>query len=318
MKTITNIVATFCFVCQAGAQSVDPVRESSIRLGGAWDEAHGFARQVEMWRLDVDVNGDGSADLLVTRDVARDGKAGNIWDVYLAGDQGYRRLAQPICFRSDLFLLDSYEGTPAIYSYRPDNGKEGGIIASYVLGDQVRTVTIKKAEDVKGEAWMTKLTSEKSQNEEKVKKLILQRPLPELARMEALPQSNFVKRVAELWANGNKLEVYDIACRRLSLNTNDLPGLILKMNCELSSDGGTLPASSIERILDVGATIETLRFREIFSTARAELQQYRVLMSQKSDVGQGSSIGEGELKLVELLKALESDGYFEQGLTTYP
>lgn len=318
MKTIISITTIVCFACLARAQSADPVRESSIRLGGAWDEAHAYARQVEMWRLDADINGDGVADLLVTRDVARDGKAGNIWEIYLAGDNGYRRLPQSVSFRADLFSLDYYNGKPAIYSYRPDNGNKGSIIAAYVSGDQVRTVTIKQAEDVKGEAWMTRLTSEKSQNEEKVKKLILQRPLPEQARMEALPQSKFVKHVTELWANGNKLEVYDIACRRLSLNANDMPGLILKMNCELSSDGGTLPASTIERILDVGATIETLRFREIFSTASTELQQYRVLMSEKSDVGQGSSMGRGELIMVELLEALESDGYFEQGLTTYP
>ena len=80
-----------------------------------WDEARGYARQVEIWKLDVDINGDGVDDLLVTRDVAGNGRGGNIWEIYLAGEQGYRRLEETISFRADLFLWDFYEGLSLIH-----------------------------------------------------------------------------------------------------------------------------------------------------------------------------------------------------------
>ncbi len=316
MKTITNIAATFCLVCHAWAQSADPVRESGARLGGEWDEARGYARQVEIWKLDVDINGDGVDDLLVTRFVAGNGRGGNIWEIYLAGEQGYRRLEETISFRADLFLWDFYEGRPAVYSYWPESSRAGCITIAYVSGDQVRTSAIRWPEDARSEAWMERLMAENSRNGEKIEKVTLERPLPELVMLEGLPQSNFVKRVADLWASGKKLEVYDIACRRLSLNTNDMVGLILKMNYELSSEAGTLSARTMGRILDVGATIQTSRFREVFPAACTELQQYRMLILDKSDVVPTYSIGNDNFKLVDLLEALESDGYFEQGLST--
>jgi hypothetical protein len=313
MKTIISITATVWFAGLAGAQLADPIRESSIRLGGAWDEAHGFAQQVEMWRIDMDLNGDGVDDLLVTRDVARDGKAGNIWDVYLSGNHGYYRLAQSVSFRPDLFLLDSYKGNPAIYAFWPESSEDGRFMVIYVEGDQVRAVAINQSKDPKDEEWMTKLSSFKTQNEAKIKKFILHRPLPEHVSMEIFPQTNFIKRVTVLWTNGNILEIYDIACRRLSLNTNDLPGLILKMNCELHSENWTLSIITIDRILAVGATVDSVHFSELFTAARDDIHQYQLQISEKRGLVDVPSLGNGKMMYLELLEALESDGYFTKG-----
>lgn len=67
--------------------------------------------------------------------------------------------------------------------------------------------------------------------------------------------------VTNLWWNGPKTNVLAIAEARLSSNTNDIAGIVLQMEGELSFGGAATISNAVHRFLTVGASIQTPEFR---------------------------------------------------------
>ena len=76
--------------------------------------------------------------------------------------------------------------------------------------------------------------------------------------------TNFFTNVTNLWFQGSKSNVLEIAEQRLGMNTNDIAGLILKYEFQLEFLEVSSISNSAQRILDVGATIASPNFVQVF------------------------------------------------------
>jgi hypothetical protein len=72
-------------------------------------------------------------------------------------------------------------------------------------------------------------------------------------------QTNFYDQVTRMWLNGQKQEVYCIATNRLAVNSNDITGLVLKMEYELAFCDYNL-TSTLARVVEVGNNIASTNF----------------------------------------------------------
>mgnify|MGYP000847810038 CR=1 FL=1 len=76
-------------------------------------------------------------------------------------------------------------------------------------------------------------------------------------------QTNFYDQVTRMWLNGQKQEVYCIATNRLAANSNDITGLVLKMEYELAFCDYNL-TNTLARVVAVGSYITSTNFASYF------------------------------------------------------
>lgn len=74
------------------------------------------------------------------------------------------------------------------------------------------------------------------------------------------PRLVFFTNVTNLWWQGHKSNVLAIAEQRLSCNSNDIAGLILKMECDFEFLNLDSISNSIQRVIDCGKTITTSNY----------------------------------------------------------
>jgi hypothetical protein len=131
-------------------------------------------------------------------------------------------------------------------------------------------------------------------------------------------QTNFYTNVTNLWYQGYKTNVLDIANTRLAANSNDIAGLILKAeyNFEFYEVGDI--SNAYFRVIQVGDTITTTNFVKRWQ----ELSRERILWIlddfaeepvTPQDVQEGKQkalINEKSLP-ASLIEALLKDGYFD-------
>ena len=85
-----------------------------------------------------------------------------------------------------------------------------------------------------------------------------------LVAFPVLAQTNFYNQVSQMWLAGQKAQVYSIATNRLAANTNDIAGLVLKMEYELAFvDLGNL-TNTMQKVVSIGSSINTTNFAQIF------------------------------------------------------
>lgn len=75
-------------------------------------------------------------------------------------------------------------------------------------------------------------------------------------------QTNFFHTVTNLWHHGHKSNVLEMANARLAQNTNDIAGLILKMEYNFEFLNVNTLSNDIGRVITAGAAIQTKSFRE--------------------------------------------------------
>ena len=134
-----------------------------------------------------------------------------------------------------------------------------------------------------------------------------------------LAQTNFYTNVTNLWYQGHKTNVLEIADARLAANTNDIAGLILKAEYHLEFREAPAISNAYLRVIQVGDTITTAHF----------MDQYQSL-AKKSILGILDDLAENPITPQEsqaekpnafhkyewmahdcLIEALQKDGYFD-------
>ncbi|MBU4212157.1 MAG: hypothetical protein L6437_07330 [Kiritimatiellae bacterium] len=127
-------------VCSAQAQVIDPIRDYADR--------YGLQDQSEIIRLDADINGNGEDEIFLSREGLVNGKAGNIWIVYVTAHGGYEKLDKPITFRRDAFVVDQHPalGRKALLTYRPSGGGKAKLVALRLENNKVKEEVCEEVE----------------------------------------------------------------------------------------------------------------------------------------------------------------------------
>jgi len=132
----------------------------------------------------------------------------------------------------------------------------------------------------------------------------------------ARAQTNFYTNVTNLWYQGYKSNVLDIANARLAQNTNDIAGLILKMEYSIAFSEMSEISNSFWRVFNVGDTITTTNFSAVYPEKRENLLRILDFIKDNpvsledlpAEQAKGN-INHKPLPAV-LLEALQKDGYF--------
>lgn len=132
----------------------------------------------------------------------------------------------------------------------------------------------------------------------------------------ALAQTNFTETVSTLWYDGYKTNVLNIAEQRLQANSNDIAGLILKMEYELEFLQLDAATNTMNRVLQVGGMITTTNFVAVFPKLEGSINHLQAVLplyppdELAADQGKCNISGK-PLSTSEILQALEDDGYFQ-------
>lgn len=129
-------------------------------------------------------------------------------------------------------------------------------------------------------------------------------------------QTNFTEMVTALWYTGQKTNVLNIAEQRLQVNSNDIAGLILKMEYEIAFLQLDSVSNTMERILDVGPTIKTTNFATMYTVVSNNINHLLNILplyppDELAADREKGNISAKPLPHAKALKALEDDGYFE-------
>jgi hypothetical protein len=132
----------------------------------------------------------------------------------------------------------------------------------------------------------------------------------------AQAQTNFYTNVTNLWYQGFKTNVLQIAEQRLLNNTNDIAGLLLKMEYELAFTELATLSNSMQRVLSVGATVQTPKFKGLYNELTFRLQMLLGFIKDypleelPADKAK-ALINEKPLSGSNYIKALQDDGFFD-------
>lgn len=130
-------------------------------------------------------------------------------------------------------------------------------------------------------------------------------------------QSNFYANVTNLWYQGYKTNVLAMAEARLAANSNDIAGLILKMECKIAFLDLPEVSNSICSVIQVGDTITTSNFVKRFQREREELLDDLELFktyptSEQLPIERAKAFIKNKEFPTYLLDALQIDGFFNQ------
>jgi hypothetical protein len=137
-----------------------------------------------------------------------------------------------------------------------------------------------------------------------------------LAVRAAHAQTNFVDHVSGLWLAGHKSNVLAIANARLAQNTNDIAGLLLKMEYEEEFLQLSQVSNTIDRVIQVGGTITLPKFSTQYPFLTDSLIYMKNLIplypQDELLADQGKEVITGKpLSVKPFLQALQDDDYFQ-------
>ncbi len=147
--------------------------------------------------------------------------------------------------------------------------------------------------------------------------LALALAFPSAAQTNLPPVGNFAL-VTNLWYNGYKSNVLAIAEQRLAANSNDMVGLILKMEYNLEFSNDNFLSNDILRVLSVASntTSKTIhsRFTEIYDDLTSFLiflkNDYHLTPSEMEEERAKALIIHKRMTNEDYLKWLHDDGLF--------
>jgi hypothetical protein len=131
-------------------------------------------------------------------------------------------------------------------------------------------------------------------------------------------QTNFYTTVTNLWYQGYKSNVLAMAEARLQQNTNDIAGLIIKVEFDIDFTRDDRISNSVQRVLAIGPTIQTTNFAKVFPEYRDDLidllEEVRLYPLSGDELlkeqAKGNFIGL-QLFPEKEFEALQKDGYFD-------
>ena len=152
-----------------------------------------------------------------------------------------------------------------------------------------------------------------------MKKLVIAFMLTVASGTAVLAQTNFYTNVTNLWYQGHKSNVLEIAEQRLTANTNDIAGLILKAeyNFEFYEVGDI--SNAFLRVIQIGDTITTTNFvsryqktsRDAFLGVLNDFAEGPITTQGILEGKQKALINKKPLPAARLIEALQKDGYFD-------
>jgi len=152
-----------------------------------------------------------------------------------------------------------------------------------------------------------------------MKKLVIALMLTVVGGNAVFAQTNFYTNVTNLWYQGYKTNVLEIAEQRLNVNSNDIAGLILKAEYHFAFLEMSAISNAYLRVIQIGDTITTTNF----------VKRYQGI-SRESIIGILDDFAENPMTDQEiqaekpkalikyknmthgrLIEALQKDGYFD-------
>lgn len=132
----------------------------------------------------------------------------------------------------------------------------------------------------------------------------------------SLAQTNFYTNVTNLWYQGNKTNVLAIAEQRLQQNTNDIAGLLLKVEYQVEFFQFAQLTNTMNHLLTVSESYTGTNYLRRLTVLREDLtvmkeystnyppDQLEVDLPKTNQAGKVMSFGAS-------LEALQKDGYFD-------
>jgi hypothetical protein len=129
-------------------------------------------------------------------------------------------------------------------------------------------------------------------------------------------QTNFYEQVSSMWYSGNKTGVLSIAEQRLQQNTNDIAGLILKMEYELEFLNFEAMTNTMQRVVAVGGGVSTTNFVVEFPSLQGSINHLlnMIPLYPVNEIAvdrEKGKISGKPLDFGDAIKALQDDGYFQ-------
>ena len=152
-----------------------------------------------------------------------------------------------------------------------------------------------------------------------MKKLLIGFMLAVIAGGASLAQTNFYTNVTNLWYQGHKSNVLEIAEQRLAANTDDIAGLILKAEYHFAFLEANNISNAYLRVIQAGDMITTTNF-----AGRYQKISKRSILGILDDLAE-TPITPQEIQAEKpkaflkhkrmahdsLIEALQKDGYFD-------
>ena len=136
-------------------------------------------------------------------------------------------------------------------------------------------------------------------------------------------QSDLYAMVTNLWWEGPKTNILAIAEERLAANTNDIVGIVLKTEYDISFSPASVISNSFRRVLSLGATVDTPVFQLAYpriawnvSGAFLALEQYTDAVFQEEHYK--GFITHKEMNMKWAWDALHEDGWLDISPTNQP
>lgn len=137
-KSVLLLISVICFAGSisfaaraAGTESVQhPLLDYLVRVAHSNDDdVLSFAARLR----------ENDEYMFVSLERLINGKAGNIWQVYARGTDGYQRLSEPVSLRRDALAFTNIAGIEGsvVVTYWPQNAERGSVRAVQISGDEV-------------------------------------------------------------------------------------------------------------------------------------------------------------------------------------
>jgi|GEM_PF-6989591 len=130
-------------------------------------------------------------------------------------------------------------------------------------------------------------------------------------------ETNFYEQVSSLWFSGAKTNVLAIAEARLQRSTNDIAGLILKMEYEIEFMQFTSFSNTANKVLCASSDVSTSNFVKAVVLMQEDIESLLNMIPEyppeeiEADI-QKASIAGKPLSCGYLIDALQKDGYFSE------
>jgi hypothetical protein len=156
--------------------------------------------------------------------------------------------------------------------------------------------------------------------EKQMKKVIIGCMMMVATRSIGLAQTNFHTNVTNLWYQGYKSNVLEIANARLTVNSNDIAGLILQAEYHFEFLEVGAISNAYLRVIQVGDTITTTNFVKEWQErkSREDILDLLDVIAENPLTPQQiqadklkALINEKPLPNADLIEALQKDDYFD-------
>ena len=139
----------------------------------------------------------------------------------------------------------------------------------------------------------------------------------------ALAQADLYSTVTNLWWNGPKTNILALAEQRLAVDTNDIVGIVLKTEYDISFSRASVLSNSFRRVLSVGAGVRTPAFSAAYPRIAWNVSGMFVSLERYTDAVFEVEKQKGfnlhvEMGLKRAWDALHEDGWLDEPVTNAP